>query len=309
MYSGYLQLHLARGVGEATIQRLLMRLDQKGVKLNDFLNYSIKDTLEFGISIEQAKAIFNAQNILEDVYKELEKQQTKLIPMTSPLYPLKLKKRLGSKSPYLLYAWGNIELLARKMVGFCGSRNVSAKGIEVAKDCAEQVSSWVWTTVSGGARGVDATVHSTTLKSQGSTIVVLPEGILKYKAHPDLATFINKENTLFLSQFPPKMPWSIANAMQRNKVICGLSEALIVIESGMKGGTFEAGSEAIRLKLPLFVADYATPSDSAKGNAYFLSKGAHALRRKGETGKASLESLKNLVENQKEIEAVQEKLL
>jgi predicted Rossmann fold nucleotide-binding protein DprA/Smf involved in DNA uptake len=86
--------------------------------------------------------------------------------------------------------------------------------------------------------------------------------------------------------------------MQRNRTVCGLSDALIVIESGISGGTFEAGKLALRLKMPLFVADYAEPAASAAGNAYFLSHGARALRRSAATGRANLEPVRRKVEEQ-----------
>ncbi len=84
--------------------------------------------------------------------------------------------------------------------------------------------------------------------------------------------------------------------MQRNWTIWGLSGALVVIEARKSGGTFEAGKLALRLKLPLFVVEYAEPEASATGNLYFLKHGAHALRRNIETGRADLRALRQTVE-------------
>jgi len=88
--------------------------------------------------------------------------------------------------------------------------------------------------------------------------------------------------------------------MQRNQTVCGLSEALVVIEAGTSGGTFEAGKLALRLKMPLFVADYAEPAASAAGNDYFLARGARPLRRSAETVQANLEPLRRVVEARSE---------
>lgn len=72
---------------------------------------------------------------------------------------------------------------------------------------------------------------------------------------------------------------------------------MVVIESGTSGGTFEAGKAALRLKVPLFVADYAEPAASAAGNVYFLNHGARPLRRSAESDRANLEPLRRTVEN------------
>ena len=99
--------------------------------------------------------------------------------------------------------------------------------------------------------------------------------------------------------------------MQRNRTVCGLSDALVVVEAGVSGGTFEAGKLALRLKMPLFVVDYAEPASSAAGNTYFLARGARALRRSITTGQANLEPLHRAVTTSSEPPppTVQERLL
>jgi len=68
------------------------------------------------------------------------------------------------------------------------------------------------------------------------------------------------------------MRWSTANAMTRNHTICGLSDALVVVQAGISGGTFESGKFALRVRAPLFVADYAQPDVNAPGNPYFIHR-------------------------------------
>ena len=79
--------------------------------------------------------------------------------------------------------------------------------------------------------------------------------------------------------------------MTRNHTLIGLSNALIVVESGMQGGTYEAGSFALKAGVPLFVAEYAQPSESAAGNAYFLQHGATPIRCSQEEQRAGLQHL------------------
>ena len=65
---------------------------------------------------------------------------------------------------------------------------------------------------------------------------------------------------IVVSEYMPRLPWFARNAMQRNRTLCGLSNAVVVIESGLKGGTFEAGKAALALRRPLFVEEYAQPA-------------------------------------------------
>jgi DNA processing protein len=263
-----------------SIRQVLARLTQTGTSLEEFLHLPAGEQVaRFGLARQQAQALQTARVEVEKTCAELRQRGVTLLPRAATEYPARLRQRLGDQSPPLLYAWGNLELLQKKAVGFCGARDASTQGLAVAEDCTVQIAAWDWIVVSGGARGVDTTVHRAALTAGGGTIIVLPEGILRYRLRSDLRPLITPENALLISEFPPYMSWSVANAMQRNRTVCGLSDALIVIEAGTSGGTFEAGQLALRLKMPLFVADYAEPAASAAGNACFLARGARALRR------------------------------
>jgi len=309
--TGYLQLHLAKGIGPVTMRQVLARLTQTGTPLEEFLHLPVGEQVaRFGLAQRQAQALHTARTGVEKTRTELEQRNVKLLSLAAAEYPARLRQRLGDQSPPLLYAWGNLELLQHKAVGFCGARDTSPQGLAVAQDCAGQIVAWGWSVVSGGARGVDRTVHQTALTDGGGTIIVLPEGILQHRLRSALRPLITAENALLISEFPPYMSWSVANAMQRNWTVCGLSDALIVIEAGASGGTFEAAKLALRLKMPLFVADYAKPSTSASGNVYFLARKVRALRRSAATQRADLEPLRRAVQahSQAEPAVVQERL-
>jgi DNA processing protein len=131
--------------------------------------------------------------------------------------------------------------------------------------------------VSGNAAGVDETAHRAALDADGHTALVLPEGILRFRPRSSIGEMLAGDNAVIVSEFSPKLPWSVQNAMQRNRTICGLVHALIVIEAGTSGGTWEAGQAALSLGVPLFVLDYADPAPSGKGNPLLLRKGGRPL--------------------------------
>lgn len=210
------------------------------------------------------------------------------IDINSTIYPSKLKDILKKHTPKCLYCLGNLDLLTKDSVGFCGSRHASAKGITVAKDCVEQLVERNYSIVSGNASGIDFTTHFTALKNNGNTILVLPEGINNFKIKKDLETVWNWERALVISEFHPDAIWRSYQAMQRNSTIIALSQAMIVIEAREKGGTLEAGKTALRLGCTTYVVEYSDIDNLAPGNKILLNKGAIALKKSSYTQRANI---------------------
>jgi len=122
--------------------------------------------------------------------------------------------------------------------------------------------------------------QTSALQNNGRTIFVVAEGLLKTKIKKDIHSYVTDDNHIFISQFTPEMSWNAGNAMRRNKTIIGLSEAMILIESGKSGGTFAAGNQTLLLRRPLFVIDFEKPEVSAEANPYFISHGGLPIRGK-----------------------------
>jgi predicted Rossmann fold nucleotide-binding protein DprA/Smf involved in DNA uptake len=148
----------------------------------------------------------------------------------------------------------------------------------VAADSASLLGARGVNVVSGYAAGVDLAAHRAALEAGGVTTVVLAEGIVHFRAKREIKGLLGDDNYVVVSEYSPRLPWNARQAMQRNNTIIGLSDALIVIESGATGGTRACGEAAMQLGRPLFVADYAVPANSAEGNKVFLDRGATALR-------------------------------
>jgi DNA processing protein len=204
-------------------------------------------------------------------------------------YPSFLADVLGRDAPQRLEWLGNLSLLSRPSVGFCGSRKASSKGLDTAADCAAQAAENGVVVVSGYAAGVDGIAHFQALAKNGSTIIVLPEGISHFRIRRELREVWDWDRILVLSQFSADERWQSFRAMARNKVIIGLSDAMIVIEAGETGGTMDAGRSTLRYGQPLFVAQYGEVTADAVGNQYLLELGARPLNRLRSTGRANME--------------------
>lgn len=204
------------------------------------------------------------------------------------VYPISVKNIMGSKAPNYLYMMGNTGLLNLPGIGFCGCRKSSSKGLDAAKDCAEQAAENNFTVVSGNAAGVDFQAHFSALKAGGKAIFVLPEGINHFRVKRGLKPIWDWENVLVVSQFEFDAPWSVFRAMERNQLIIALSRVMVVIEAGEKGGTFNAGEATLKTNMPLFVAEYQDMSVEARGNKVLLARGAQKLGRSPATKRANL---------------------
>jgi DNA processing protein len=218
-----------------------------------------------------------------------------------PGYPLGMSR--GGKAQ-ILSTLGNLALLDTLGLGFCGSRKASEKGIAVAVDCAEQAVQAGFTVISGNAAGVDLAAHHTALAQGGTTILVLAEGIDRFRIRQDLRPVWDWGRALVISQFPPTATWQAYRAMERNDVIIALSRAMIVVEAGETGGTLAAGLRTLQVGKPLFVADYENIDHVAPGNAQLLARGAMRLRRSRETGRANVASLREIAARQSPVQAV-----
>ena len=209
------------------------------------------------------------------------------IGISSPVYPKRLQLFLGKTSPVTLYTLGNLKLLNEDAMGFCGSRNVSGKGLLIAEDCATQAVNNNKVVLSGYARGVDRAVHKAALENGGKTILILPEGINNFRIVNELKESWNWDRTLVISEFIPNMSWKTWNAMKRNQTILALVSSMIVIEAGETGGTIAAGKEALKMHIPLFVVNHSDMNISLGGKT-LIEAGGVRLNKSESTGRANM---------------------
>lgn len=218
---------------------------------------------------------------LDSVTEEAEAlcaQGISAVLLGSREYPPALSGIRGAP-PFLFYI-GSSELLTAPGIGMCGSRNASEEGLRAAAACGEVAAQRRLSVVSGYARGVDMTTHISTLTAGGTTVIVLPEGISRFRVKRGaFAEAWDPERALVVSQFAPTRPWSAGSAMTRNGVIIGISLALVVVEASEKGGTLAAGMKALELNRHVIALEFA---QVPRGNATLLRNGAVPARNRAE---------------------------
>lgn len=301
-----LQLMNTSGIGAKRLSRLLKRLQNESYPVEDFVMTSTKELIErYGFTESMAASLKEVDSELEQLSDKFWEHEIKVITQQDNLYPSVLSNILGEDAPPVLFIKGNLKILESRAVGFCGSRNASEKGCELVRDSALYLAHQGVNIISGYANGVDLAAHIGALSEGGVTTLVLPLGILNYSLKTSLSELISDDNTLVISEFSPRLGWAVHNAMQRNHTICGLSRAMVLVDSALKGGTFEAGKTALKLERPLFVWEYQS-QPCTEGNEYFLKRGALALTENGDLG-PSLDKISDVI-NAEDLRSKQQSL-
>jgi DNA protecting protein DprA len=293
--AGVLQLLQAKGIGERALSRILTALRQQGTSPADLGEIPSRELIErAGLRPDLEKAVEAVRASSLRLSEELEARGVQVLVRGFGQYPQRLVQALGESAPPVLFVKGDMSILQLPAVAFAGSRKSSEKGLAITASTARELAAQGVNVVSGYAGGVDRAAHRAALEARGATTFVLAEGIFQFRVRREIAEVLESGRSLIVSEFPPNLKWLARSAMQRNRTVCAFADAVLIVESGLSGGTFAAGEMALELRRPLFVVEYASPPASAEGNASFLARGATPLRRNG-NGKASLSTLLSAV--------------
>jgi DNA processing protein len=198
------------------------------------------------------------------------------LPVTDEKYPLLLKKRLGDKAPDLWYL-GNLDLLSdlNNAVTLTGARASTGYGEHVAMDFAAGLVSRGYTTITGGAYGIDGMATRATLACGGNTIVVAAGGLDSAypSGHSELFRRVAQQG-LLLSEAPPKTVPTRERFLKRSKLMANLSVAVVVIEAGYRSGSINVAKHALKKRRAKVGA---VPGPITSGT----SAGTHELIKRG----------------------------
>ncbi|MGV9002490.1 DNA-processing protein DprA [Flavobacterium sp.] len=177
--------------------------------------------------------------VFEKAEKEIqfiEEDKIKVLYYQNADYPEKLKHCIDG--PTVLFAAGNIDFRSRKIISIVGTREVTSYGAEFCKKLIEDLAVFDPIIVSGLAYGVDIVAHKAALDNGLQTIGVLAHGLNQIypKVHKKYVAKM-EENGGFLTEFWSNSNPDKENFVRRNRIVAGISEATIVIESAEKGGS------------------------------------------------------------------------
>lgn len=189
-------------------------------------------------------------------------------------------------APPVLFVRGALAARDQRAIAIIGTRRPSAHARQHAQRLAAALAEAGWTVVSGMAAGIDAAAHAGALDAGGRTLAVLGCGVrVAYPPeHRLLAQHIAANGALLSEVHPDAAPNGPA-LVARNRLVSGLSRAVVVIETGATGGSLHTVRFAQAQGVPVLALD-----TSAPGNRQLIADGAPALPVKG-TGAALLAAL------------------
>jgi len=191
-----------------------------------------------GIGKVKLKGLFEAERFraAEAELNYIQKNNIKFHFYKDHSYPEKLKHCLDG--PILLFSKGSIDLKNRKILSIVGTRKITTAGIAFCEKLIEELSLLDPVIVSGFAYGVDITAQKAAIKNGLQTIGCLAHGLNQTypKSHARYLSQV-EENGGFFTDFWSSEKFDRNNFLKRNRIIAGLSEATVVIESANKGGS------------------------------------------------------------------------
>lgn len=260
----------------------LFKLKKAGLtnlNINNIINYLKKNSLT-SLSVRNMAVVSKCKNptFFIENYKQLDlkklRQEFKKFPVLSILdsnYPLELKEIYNP--PVLLFYQGNIELLSKPKLAVVGARQASQIGCQSVKKIIKKTNNQ-FVIVSGLARGIDTAAHVSALKNGGSSIAVIGSGLDVYypTENKKLQEYMSYNHLVLSEYFTGEQPLKF-HFPERNRIIAGLCQGIVVAEAKMRSGSLITCERALEEGREVF----AIPGNIIDGK----SDGCHHLIQEG----------------------------
>lgn len=223
--------------------------------------------------------LFNKEHFTaaETELKFIKENQITCLYFLDTDYPERLKHCIDS--PILIFQTGNINLKNQRIISVVGTRKITSSGVDFCNRLVEELAVFDPVIVSGFAYGTDITAQKAALKHDLQTIGCLAHGLDQVypKVHKKYVADIEKHGGFF-TDFWSSDAFDRNNFLKRNRIIAGLSEATIVIESAEKGGSLVTADIANSYNRDVFaVPGRTTDSQSVGCNNLIKFQKAHLL--------------------------------
>lgn len=211
----------------------------KRIKLDELWNADKYKLINLGFSIQEIGEILDTKYRyrLNNYIDYLNKNNIKLITIFDESYPEKLRNIYDP--PLVLYAKGNINLLNKLGIAVVGCRLSTDYGNNISTQFSYILSKYNINVISGLAKGIDTSSHLGALKANGNTIAVIGSGldIIYPNENKYLFTEIIEKGGLIISEYVPGTKPIPKNFPQRNRIISGISNGVLIVEAKEKSGS------------------------------------------------------------------------
>lgn len=272
----WIALNSVRGLGPVRIKNLLNRYGTP----EKVFEKSKSEITRDGVIPEMCIAHLYDPDLFKNAERQLqwaEKIGISVITLNDSQYPLYLKEIFAP--PPVLYIKGKTSVFSRHAVAVVGTRTPTSYGKNAAVSITRDLVQQKITVVSGLARGIDSAAHETCIKNGGSTVAVLGCGIDKTYP-PENRVLAEKiiESGALVSEFPLGTAPEPYNFPRRNRIISGLSAAVLVVEAGEKSGSLITAHYALQQGKDIFAVPGPITSPMSAGTFNLLKEGASPAR-------------------------------
>lgn len=227
------------------------------------------------ITLAKAERILHAyqQVCAVDFYTIYKEMAINAIIFVDEAYPKALLAIYDP--PAVLYAKGDITLLQRNCIAVIGSRKATSYSVSALERILPSLIAQDFVIVSGLARGADTLAHKMTMRYGGQTIAVLGHGF--YYMYPRENYELAEQmigTQLIITEYAPPVKVARYHFPMRNRIISGMSEALVVTEAALKSGTLITTEFALEEGKDVFVVPGPIHAKLSEGTNYLLTEGA-----------------------------------
>lgn len=261
-----------------------------------------KELLALGLNEEKVLE-FASSKLLDQASREIERVKRKkyfLLTLEDEGYPYYLREIFDP--PFVLYCAGRKEVLKEAAVSIVGARKPSPYGRAVAERLAQDLASRGVVIVSGLARGIDSIAHWGALRG-GKTVAVLGSG-LEYIYPRENRPLFQKivEEGAVLSEFPLESPPLGLHFPRRNRIISGLSLAVVVVEASKRSGSLISARLALEQNREVMAVPGNVTSELSQGTNWLIKTGAKLVANWEDVAEELPSPLKEQLFSQKEEE-------
>lgn len=297
-----LRLQNVPNIGDVTAKKLISHCGSPIAVFEDKEQNLLKIS---GIGTYTLKGLYDAEHLeaAEDEYQYIQKNEVSYSYFMDNDYPNYLKHCIDG--PILFFKRGNIDLMDRKIISVVGTRNITSYGTAFCEKLIEDLAPLNPIIVSGFAYGVDICIQKAAIKHGLQTIGCLAHGLNQIypKVHSKYVLGIEK-NGGFLTEFWSNSSPERENFLKRNRIIAGMAEATIVVESAEKGGSLVTADIANSYDRDVFAVPGRAGDKYSMGcNNLIKQQKAHIL-----TSAADLVYLLNWEMEEKKKETIQKQL-
>ncbi len=230
-----LALSQVNGIGPVRYKKLISLFGSAG----EIFSQSQKSLKKCGVLSEQNVLSIKSFNDFENIERELaytEKNRIKILCFDDIAYPQKLKNCIDS--PVLLFQKGNADLNCARILSVIGTRSFTEYGRRMCEELVTELKPYNIMIVSGMAYGIDIIAHRSCIKNDIPTLGVLAHGLdMIYPAAHTSSAKEMQHNGGLLSEYFSNAKLEKGNFPSRNRIVAGIADATVIIETDMKGGS------------------------------------------------------------------------